>query len=120
MKSKILSLAAGAPQPLEPHLLTLSMLPRTQWQSLVHLDAIKVGAGCLCTDVDSGGLAACWPGVMLHASCSIVGLCGAAHALAVYGLAWLWTHAVTCALLNLSSFSSQKLSQVWFGEALAQ
>lgn len=41
-------------------------------------------------------------------------------ALAVDGLAWLWTHAVTCALLNLSSFSSQKLSQVWFGEALAQ
>lgn len=33
---------SGAPQPLEPHLVTLSLLPRSQWQSLVHLDAIKV------------------------------------------------------------------------------
>ena len=62
-----LSFAAGAPQPLEPHLLTLSMLPQAQWQNLVHLDAIKVRAGCLCTDVDSGGLTVCWLGVMLHA-----------------------------------------------------
>lgn len=35
--------AAGAPRPLEPELVTLSMLPRTQWQNLVHLDTIKVG-----------------------------------------------------------------------------
>lgn len=35
--------ASGAPQPLEPELVTLSLLPRSQWQSLVHLDAIKVG-----------------------------------------------------------------------------
>ena len=34
--------ASGAPQPLEPELVTLSLLPRSQWQSLVHLDAIKV------------------------------------------------------------------------------
>ena len=40
--------AAGAPQPLEPELVTLSMLPRTQWQNLVHLDTIKVGAGGDC------------------------------------------------------------------------
>lgn len=33
--------AAGAPQPLAPELVTLSMLPRTQWQNLVHLDTIK-------------------------------------------------------------------------------
>lgn len=33
---------SGAPQPLEPQLVTLSLLPRSQWQSLVHLDAIKV------------------------------------------------------------------------------
>ncbi|KAK9819682.1 hypothetical protein WJX72_001066 [[Myrmecia] bisecta] len=33
--------ASGAPQPLTPQLVTLSMLPRTQWQNLVHLDAIK-------------------------------------------------------------------------------
>ena len=33
---------AGAPQPLEPELVTLSLLPRSQWQTLVHLDAIKV------------------------------------------------------------------------------
>jgi U3 small nucleolar RNA-associated protein 21 len=33
--------AAGAPCPLQPELVTLSMLPRTQWQNLVHLDAIK-------------------------------------------------------------------------------
>lgn len=33
----------GAPAPLAPQLLTLSLLPRTQWQSLMHLDAIKVG-----------------------------------------------------------------------------
>lgn len=33
--------AAGAPQPLTPQLVTLSMLPRTQWQNLVHLDTIK-------------------------------------------------------------------------------
>lgn len=32
----------GAPQPLEPELVTLSLLPRSQWQTLVHLDAIKV------------------------------------------------------------------------------
>jgi U3 small nucleolar RNA-associated protein 21 len=32
---------AGAPVPLVPHLATLSMLPRTQWQNLVHLDTIK-------------------------------------------------------------------------------
>lgn len=31
----------GAPLPLEPHLVTLSLLPRSQWQSLVHLEAIK-------------------------------------------------------------------------------
>ena len=31
----------GAPQPLAPQLVTLSLLPRSQWQSLVHLDAIK-------------------------------------------------------------------------------
>lgn len=35
--------ASGAPEPLEPELVTLSLLPRSQWQSLVHLDAIKVG-----------------------------------------------------------------------------
>lgn len=35
---------AGAPAPLAPQLVTLSMLPRTQWQNLVHLDTIKVGA----------------------------------------------------------------------------
>ena len=34
--------AGGAPVPLEPQLVTLSLLPRSQWQSLVHLDAIKV------------------------------------------------------------------------------
>jgi hypothetical protein len=33
---------AGAPFPLAPHMLTLSLLPRTHWQSLLHLDAIKV------------------------------------------------------------------------------
>lgn len=33
--------AAGAPQPLAPSLVTLSMLPRPQWQTLVHLDAIR-------------------------------------------------------------------------------
>ncbi|KAL3149179.1 hypothetical protein ABBQ32_002010 [Trebouxia sp. C0010 RCD-2024] len=32
---------SGAPQPLEPELVTLSLLPRSQWQTLVHLDAIK-------------------------------------------------------------------------------
>mgnify|MGYP001810922628 CR=1 FL=1 len=32
---------AGAPTPLAPALATLSMLPRTQWQNLVHLDTIK-------------------------------------------------------------------------------
>ena len=34
---------SGAPQPLDPQLVTLSLLPRSQWQSLVHLEAIKVG-----------------------------------------------------------------------------
>ncbi len=32
---------AGAPAPLAPHLVTLSLLPRTQWHNLVHLDAIR-------------------------------------------------------------------------------
>ena len=34
--------ASGAPVPLHPALLTLALLPRSQWQGLVHLDAIKV------------------------------------------------------------------------------
>ena len=33
--------AAGAPAPLEPQMVTLSMLPRTQVHNLVHLDTIK-------------------------------------------------------------------------------
>ena len=33
--------ATGAPRPLAPALVTLSMLPRPQWQTLVHLDAIQ-------------------------------------------------------------------------------
>ena len=33
--------ASGAPRPLAPSLVTLSMLPRPQWQTLVHLDAIQ-------------------------------------------------------------------------------
>ena len=32
---------SGAPVPLVPHLITMSMLPRTQWLNLVHLDTIK-------------------------------------------------------------------------------
>jgi len=32
---------AGAPVPLVPELVTLSLLPHTQWQNLVHLDTIK-------------------------------------------------------------------------------
>ena len=42
----------AAPSPLLPHLITMSMLPKTQWQNLIHLDAIKVnfdldmGASC--------------------------------------------------------------------------
>ena len=35
--------ASGAPAPLLPQMVTLSLLPRTQWQNLAHLDAIKVG-----------------------------------------------------------------------------
>ncbi|KAF5840981.1 quinon protein alcohol dehydrogenase-like superfamily [Dunaliella salina] len=31
----------GAPEPLAPEMVTLSLLPRAQWQSLVHLEAIK-------------------------------------------------------------------------------
>ena len=31
----------GAPEPLAPELVTLSLLPRSQWHSLVHLEAIK-------------------------------------------------------------------------------
>lgn len=34
--------ASGAPVPLHPALVTLALLPRSQWQGLVHLDAIKV------------------------------------------------------------------------------
>jgi len=33
--------ASGAPRPLAPALVTLSMLPRPQWQTLAHLDAIQ-------------------------------------------------------------------------------
>ena len=33
--------SSGAPAPLAPSLLTLSLLPRSQWESLVHLEAIK-------------------------------------------------------------------------------
>lgn len=33
--------ASGAPRPLVPQLATLSMLPRTQWENLQHLEAIK-------------------------------------------------------------------------------
>lgn len=31
----------GAPLPLSPELVTLSLLPRAQWETLLHLDAIK-------------------------------------------------------------------------------
>ena len=31
----------GAPEPLAPELVTLSLLPKSQWQSLVHLETIK-------------------------------------------------------------------------------
>lgn len=37
--------ADGTPQPLTPELLTLSLLPRTQWHNLAHLDAIKASYG---------------------------------------------------------------------------
>lgn len=33
--------SSGAPVPLVPHLITMSMLPRTQWLNLVHLETIK-------------------------------------------------------------------------------
>ncbi|RMZ56081.1 hypothetical protein APUTEX25_004505 [Auxenochlorella protothecoides] len=32
---------SGAPAPLAPAMLTLSLLPRSQWQSLAHLDVVK-------------------------------------------------------------------------------
>jgi hypothetical protein len=32
---------SGGPAPLHPSLVTLALLPRSQWQGLVHLDAIK-------------------------------------------------------------------------------
>ena len=41
----------GAPEPLAPELVTLSLLPRSQWQSLVHLEAIKArnrSVSCTC------------------------------------------------------------------------
>ncbi len=34
--------ADGGPAALSPGLITLALLPRNQWQGLVHLDAIKV------------------------------------------------------------------------------
>jgi hypothetical protein len=53
---------SGTPIPLVPRLVTLSLLPRTQWQNLAHLDTIKVGVGRVgvfvdedfCCDVFSG------------------------------------------------------------------
>ena len=42
--------AVGSPAALSPDLVTLALLPRSQWQGLVHLDAIKV---CLLTDTPS-------------------------------------------------------------------
>ncbi|GBF88408.1 hypothetical protein Rsub_01120 [Raphidocelis subcapitata] len=33
--------SGGAPAPLAPQLVTLSLLPRAQWETLLHLDAIK-------------------------------------------------------------------------------
>ena len=46
--------AVGSPPALSPDLVTLALLPRSQWQGLVHLDAIKVrvrthAAICLCS-----------------------------------------------------------------------
>ena len=46
--------AVGGPAALTPDLVTLALLPRSQWQGLVHLDAIKVclwtcAALCLCS-----------------------------------------------------------------------
>lgn len=38
---------AGPPAPLLPQLVTMSMLPKSQWQNLIHLDAIKVCADSL-------------------------------------------------------------------------
>ena len=40
--------ADGTPQPHTPGLLTLSLLPRTQWHNLAHLDAIKVSPSAPC------------------------------------------------------------------------
>lgn len=42
----------GGPAPLSPDLVTLALLPRSQWQGLVHLDAIKVscGASMVCVE----------------------------------------------------------------------
>ena len=43
----------GAPEPLAPALVTLSLLPRSQWQSLVHLEAIKARNRCGCSYIES-------------------------------------------------------------------
>jgi U3 small nucleolar RNA-associated protein 21 len=39
--------AGGAPQPLCPSMVTLSLLPRAQWHSLLHLEAIKARNKCV-------------------------------------------------------------------------
>ena len=58
---------AGAPVPLMPSMLTLSLLPRTQWENLMHLDVIKVGgaSGVVGVCVGMGG-----GGVTLHELCT--------------------------------------------------
>ena len=51
--------ADGSPVALSPGLITLALLPRSQWQGLVHLDAIKVSKSAPIT-MHGPREGACW------------------------------------------------------------
>ena len=63
--------AVGSPAALSPDLVTLALLPRSQWQGLVHLDAIKVSIQTHTASV----LALCQSAVRIAVACS-GSLCG--------------------------------------------
>lgn len=59
---------SGAPEPIGPNLVTLSLLPKTQWQNLMHIEALKVSR-CFCLALQDSF--ACYNQKDLNWKCSI-------------------------------------------------
>ncbi len=104
--------ASGAPQPLEAELVTLSLLPRSQWQSLVHLDAIKV-ALLTATSYPCCASLAVSPFEMADTACSsccITCLCSFPSSL--HGF---WLEAVSLVVCACKAVSAALQTDLWPG-----